>query len=118
MAKRETVVVVDFGGQYSQLIARRVRDLKVYSELIPCTTSAEKIKEIDPIGIIFTGGPLSTFDETALTIDPEVFNLGIPIFAICYGMQLTAQLLGGIGNHRFSFHRLHMQQFLYLLCLQ
>ncbi len=95
MAKRETVVVVDFGGQYSQLIARRVRDLKVYSELVPCTTSAEKIKEIDPIGIIFTGGPLSTFDETALTIDPEVFNLNIPIFAICYGMQLTAQMLGG-----------------------
>ena len=95
MAKRETVVVVDFGGQYSQLIARRVRDMKVYSELVPCTTSAEKIKEIDPIGIIFTGGPLSTFDETALTIDPEVFNLGIPIFAICYGMQLTAQLHGG-----------------------
>ena len=95
MAKRETVVVVDFGGQYSQLIARRVRDMKVYSELIPCTTSAEKIKEIDPIGIIFTGGPLSTFDETALTIDPEVFNLGIPIFAICYGMQLTAQMNGG-----------------------
>ncbi len=95
MAKRETIVVVDFGGQYSQLIARRVRDLKVYSELVPCTTSAEKIKEIDPIGIIFTGGPLSTFDETALTIDPEVFNLNIPIFAICYGMQLTAQMNGG-----------------------
>ena len=95
MAKRETVLVVDFGGQYSQLIARRVRDLKVYSELVPCTTSAEKIKEIDPIGIIFTGGPLSTFDETALTIDPEVFNLNIPIFAICYGMQLTAQMNGG-----------------------
>lgn len=95
MAKRETVVVVDFGGQYSQLIARRVRDLKVYSELVPCTTSAEKIKEINPIGIIFTGGPLSTFDDTALTIDPEVFNLNIPIFAICYGMQLTAQMLGG-----------------------
>lgn len=95
MAKRETVVVVDFGGQYSQLIARRVRDLKVYSELVPCTTSAEKIKEINPIGIIFTGGPLSTFDECALTIDPEIFNLNIPIFAICYGMQLTAQMLGG-----------------------
>ncbi len=95
MAKRETIVVVDFGGQYSQLIARRVRDMKVYSELIPCTTSAEKIKEIAPIGIIFTGGPLSTFDDCALTIDPEVFNLNIPIFAICYGMQLTAQMLGG-----------------------
>ena len=95
MANKETIVVVDFGGQYSQLIARRVRDLKVYSELVPCTVSAQKIKEINPIGIIFTGGPLSTFDECALTIDKEVFNLNIPIFAICYGMQLTAQMNGG-----------------------
>ena len=95
MKQRETIVVVDFGGQYSQLIARRVRDMNVYSELVPCTTSAEKIKDINPIGIIFTGGPLSTFDETALTIDKEVFNLNIPIFAICYGMQLTAQMNGG-----------------------
>ncbi len=95
MTYRETILVVDFGGQYSQLIARRVRDMKVYSELVPCTISAEKIKEKNPIGIIFTGGPLSTFDECALTIDKEVFNLNIPIFAICYGMQLTAQMLGG-----------------------
>ena len=95
MANKETIVVVDFGGQYSQLLARRVRDLKVYSELVPCTVSAQKIKEINPIGIIFTGGPLSTFDECALTIDKEVFNLNIPIFAICYGMQLTAQMNGG-----------------------
>lgn len=95
MKQRETIVVVDFGGQYSQLIARRVRDMKVYSELVPCTVSADKIKQINPIGIIFTGGPLSTFDETALTIDPKVFELNIPIFAICYGMQLTAQMHGG-----------------------
>ncbi|MBO5344865.1 MAG: glutamine-hydrolyzing GMP synthase, partial [Clostridia bacterium] len=95
MAKRETIVVVDFGGQYSQLIARRVRDMKVYSELVPCTTSAEKIKEINPIGIIFTGGPLSAFAEFAYKIDEKVFELGIPILGICYGMQITAHTLGG-----------------------
>ena len=95
MSKRETIVVVDFGGQYSQLIARRVRDMKVYSEIVPCTITIEKLKEIDPIGIIFTGGPNSTFDECALTVDKEIFELGIPIFAICYGMQLTAQMNGG-----------------------
>ncbi len=95
MTKRETIVVVDFGGQYSQLIARRVRDMKVYSELVPCTTSAEKIKEIDPIGIIFTGGPLSAFEDFAYKIDEKVFELGIPILGICYGMQITAQTLGG-----------------------
>lgn len=93
--KRETIVVVDFGGQYSQLIARRVRDMKVYSELVPCTTSAEKIKEINPIGIIFTGGPLSAFAEFAYKIDEKVFDLKIPILGICYGMQITAQTLGG-----------------------
>lgn len=95
MLKRETIVVVDFGGQYSQLIARRVRDMNVYSELVPCTTSAEKIKEIDPIGIIFTGGPLSAFAEFAYKIDEKVFELGIPILGICYGMQITAHTLGG-----------------------
>lgn len=95
MLKKETIVVVDFGGQYSQLIARRVRDMNVYSELVPCTTSAEKIKEIDPIGIIFTGGPLSAFAEFAYKIDEKVFELGIPILGICYGMQITAHTLGG-----------------------
>lgn len=93
--KRETIVVVDFGGQYSQLIARRVRDMKVYSELVPCTTTAEKIKEMNPIGIIFTGGPLSAFADFAYKIDENVFKLGIPILGICYGMQITAQTLGG-----------------------
>lgn len=95
MTKRETIVVVDFGGQYSQLIARRVRDMKVYSELVPCTTSAEKIKEKEPIGIIFTGGPLSAFEDFAYKIDEKVFDLNIPILGICYGMQITAQTLGG-----------------------
>jgi len=99
MAKRETVLVVDFGGQYNQLIARRVRDINVYSELVPCTISAEKIKEINPIGIIFTGGALSVFDQGALSIDDEIFNLNIPILGICYGMQLIAHKFGGKVAH-------------------
>lgn len=93
--KREVIVVVNFGGQYSQLIARRVRDMNVYSELVPYTISAEKIKELNPIGIIFTGGPLSAFSEVAYKIDENVFKLGVPILGICYGMQLTAHTLGG-----------------------
>ena len=79
MSKKQKIVVVDFGGQYNQLIARRVRDMSVYSELVPCTISAEKIKKMNPIGIIFTGGALSVFDQGALSIDEEIFKLGIPI---------------------------------------
>ena len=75
MSKREKIVVVDFGGQYNQLIARRVRDMNVYSELVPCTTTAEKIKKMNPIGIIFTGVALSVFDEGALTIDEKFLSL-------------------------------------------
>ena len=99
MSKKETIVVVDFGGQYNQLIARRVRDMNVYSELVPCTITAEKIKKLNPIGIIFTGGALSVFDEGALSIDQEIFELGIPILGICYGMQLTAHKFGGKVSH-------------------
>ena len=99
MSKRETIVVVDFGGQYNQLIARRVRDMNVYSELVPCTASVEKIKALDPIGIIFTGGPLSVFEDSAYSVDPKVFELGVPILGICYGMQLTAHLNGGKVSH-------------------
>ncbi|MBQ3213542.1 MAG: glutamine-hydrolyzing GMP synthase [Clostridia bacterium] len=95
MAEKETIVVVDFGSQTSQLIARRVRDINVYSELVPYTSSAEKIKSYNPIGIILTGGPLSTFENGSYKIDPEVYNLGVPVLGICYGMQLTAQTLGG-----------------------
>ena len=94
--KKETIVVVDFGSQTSQLIARRVRDMSVYSELVPYTATAEKIKSYNPIGIILTGGPLSTFEECSYTIDKEVYNLGVPVLGICYGMQLTAQTLGGV----------------------
>ena len=99
MSKKQKIVVVDFGGQYNQLIARRVRDMSVYSELVPCTISAEKIKKMNPIGIIFTGGALSVFDQGALSIDEEIFKLGIPILGICYGMQLLAHKFGGKVAH-------------------
>ncbi|TCS93317.1 glutamine-hydrolyzing GMP synthase [Hazenella coriacea] len=90
----ERVVVLDFGGQYNQLIARRIRDLGVFSELLPHHTSASKLKEINPKGIIFSGGPNSVYAEGAPHVDPEIFSLGIPILGICYGMQLIAHHFG------------------------
>lgn len=93
--KNQTVIVLDFGGQYNQLIARRVRDLGVYTELLPYSTEIEKIKEIDPIGIILTGGPNSVFTEDALVTDKALFGLGIPMLGICYGAQLLAFSTGG-----------------------
>ena len=92
---RDLVLVVDFGGQYNQLIARRVRECGVYCEIIPYTYSIEKIKEKNPKGIIFTGGPNSVYGENTPTLDKEIFNLNVPILGICYGDQLMAHLLGG-----------------------
>ena len=97
--ERQTVLVIDFGGQYNQLIVRRVRNLNVYAELLPATVTIERIKSINPIGIIFTGGPSSVFAEDSPKVDPEIFNLGIPVLGICYGMQLTAHMLGGSVGH-------------------
>ncbi|WP_059049712.1 glutamine-hydrolyzing GMP synthase [Paenibacillus senegalimassiliensis] len=91
----EMIVVLDFGGQYNQLIARRIRDLGVYSELLPYNTSVERLREISPKGIVFSGGPSSVYAEDAPRIDPGVYELGVPIFGICYGMQLMAHQLGG-----------------------
>ncbi|MBP2001729.1 GMP synthase (glutamine-hydrolyzing) [Paenibacillus shirakamiensis] len=91
----EIIVVLDFGGQYNQLIARRIRDLGVYSELLPYNTPVERLREIAPKGIVFSGGPTSVYAENAPHVDPEIFNLNIPIFGICYGMQLMAQQLNG-----------------------
>ena len=93
--QREKVLVLDFGGQYNQLIARRVREQNVYCDLVPCDMTIEKIKEYAPIGIIFTGGPNSVYDEGSPKVDPEIFDLGIPVLGICYGCQLTAHILGG-----------------------
>ncbi|MGN8889725.1 glutamine-hydrolyzing GMP synthase [Dysosmobacter sp. HCP28S3_G4] len=91
----QTVIVLDFGGQYNQLIARRVRECGVYCEVKPYTTSLDAIRAIDPIGIIFTGGPNSVYEETSPHVDPAIFELGIPILGICYGCQLIAHNLGG-----------------------
>lgn len=93
--KRETVVVLDFGGQYNQLIARRVRECNVYCEIYSYKTDIEKIKEINPKGIIFTGGPNSCYEPDAPTYTKEIFELGVPILGLCYGAQLMMHLLGG-----------------------
>ncbi len=91
----EMIVVLDFGGQYNQLIARRIRDLGVYSELHPHTTTAEDIKKMNPKGIIFSGGPNSVYAEGAPACDPAIFDLDIPVLGICYGMQLMSYHFGG-----------------------
>ena len=93
--EHQVVLVVDFGGQYNQLIVRRVRNLNVYAVMISSDTSIEKIKSYDPKGIIFTGGPSNVNDADAPKVNPEIFNLGVPVLGICYGMQLTAFMLGG-----------------------
>lgn len=93
--ERELVLVLDFGGQYNQLIARRVREAKVYSEMISYKTPVEKIKALKPKGIIFSGGPASVNLENAPIVDPQIYKLGIPILGICYGMQLMTVQLGG-----------------------
>ena len=91
----EMILVLDFGGQYNQLIARRVRENHVYCEVHPQSLSLEKIREMAPKGIILTGGPNSVYTEDAVTCRPEIFELGIPVLGICYGSQLMAHLLGG-----------------------
>lgn len=97
--QHERVLVLDFGGQYNQLIARRVRDLKVYCDLKPCDMTIEKIKAYNPIGIIFTGGPNSVYDQGSPRVPAEIFSLGIPVLGICYGAQLIPYLLGGKVEH-------------------
>ena len=93
--QHEIVLVVDFGGQYNQLIARRVREAHVYSEVVHNDITAEEVKKKNPKGIIFTGGPNSVYEENAPKVDPEIFNLGIPVLGICYGHQLIGYQLGG-----------------------
>ncbi|AWB43372.1 GMP synthase (glutamine-hydrolyzing) [Paenibacillus sp. CAA11] len=91
----EIIVVLDFGGQYNQLIARRIRDLGVYSELLPYNTPVERLREIAPKGIVFSGGPSSVYGEDAPHVDQAIYDIGVPIFGICYGMQLMAHQLNG-----------------------
>lgn len=92
---RDLVLVIDFGGQYNQLIARRVREFGVYCEIVPYNYGIEKIKDKNPKGIIFTGGPNSVYGEDTPQIEKEVFELGVPVLGICYGQQLMSHLLGG-----------------------
>ena len=91
----QKIVILDFGGQYTQLIARRVRECHVYSEVVPWSIAPDEIKARQPSGIILSGGPASVTDPDAPHCDPDVYNLGVPVLGICYGMQLTARLLGG-----------------------
>ena len=95
MKSKELILILDFGGQYNQLIARRVRECNVYSEVVPFNISLDKIKEKNPKGIIFTGGPASVYGEDSPKCADGIFELGIPILGICYGMQLMSHTLGG-----------------------
>lgn len=92
---RQMIVILDFGSQYSQLIARRIREIHVYSEILPYHTTTEQLRQLDPRGIIISGGPYSVYDQGALKCDPEIWNLGIPILGICYGMQLLVHHFNG-----------------------
>jgi len=110
-ASRQLVLILDFGSQYTQLIARRVRELNVYSEIHPFNLPLEEIRKKNPIGIVLSGGPSSVYDEGAPSITPEVFNLGVPVLGVCYGAQLVARLLGGrvaAASHR-EYGRAHVK---------
>ena len=95
MMSHQTVIVLDFGGQYNQLIARRVRECGVYCEVKPYTTPLEQLRAMEPIGFIFTGGPNSVYEAGAPKADPAIFELGVPVLGICYGCQFMAHALGG-----------------------
>jgi len=95
MDNKELVLILDFGGQYNQLIARRVREAKVYCEVVPYDISVEQVKAKNPKGIIFTGGPASVYEEGAPKCEKELFELGVPVLGICYGAQLMSYMLGG-----------------------
>jgi GMP synthase (glutamine-hydrolysing) len=92
---RQMIVILDFGSQYSELIARRIRETQVYSEVLSYRTSAEQLRQLDPKGIILSGGPSSVYDEGAPHCDPEIWDLNVPVLGVCYGMQLMVQQLGG-----------------------
>ena len=102
MKEQELIIILDFYGQYNQLIARRVRECNVFCEILPFNTPIEKIKEKNPKGIIFTGGPASVYLEDSPKCDEEIFNLGIPVLGICYGMQLMTYMLGGKVKRAFK----------------
>src|SRR5260370_22536544 len=94
-AEQGGVVVLDFGGQYTQLIARRIREQQVFSVVLPCTASLEEIRKFAPVGVVLSGGPNSVYDDKSPKCGAGVLQLGIPVLGICYGMQWIAHTLGG-----------------------
>src|SRR5262245_32281057 len=94
-AKFETILILDFGGQYTQLIGRRIREANVYTEIVPFNTPIEKIKSMRPKGLILGGRPASVYETDAPICDPGIFDLAVPVLGICYGMQLIGKELGG-----------------------
>src|SRR5271170_5002678 len=112
MIHDQFIPILDFGAQYAQLIARRVREAGVYSELVRPDLPADQIAKLNPKGIILSGGPASVYDTTAPRCDPRIFELGVPVLGICYGMQLGAQFLGGEvrpgASREFGRTRLHI----------
>lgn len=99
LPEQELVIVLDFGGQYSHLIARRIRELKIFCEMLPFSTPVAEIAAKKPKGIVFSGGPSSVYQGKAPTCDPAIYDIGVPVLGICYGMQLMTQQLGGIVSH-------------------
>src|SRR5271169_193088 len=95
VSTRQGIVVLDFGGQYTQLIARRIREQQVFSAILPCTASLDEIRAQEPVGIVLSGGPSSVYDKDAPVCDSKVLELGVPVLGICYGMQWLAHTLGG-----------------------
>lgn len=95
MSKKETIIIIDFGSQYTQLITRRVREENVYSEIFPNSISIDQVKQIKPAGIILSGGPMSVYDENSPSLDEKILKLGIPLLGICYGLQFIAKSFGG-----------------------
>ncbi len=95
MTERGGIVVLDFGGQYTQLIARRIREQRVFSSILPCTASLEEVRQLEPAGVILSGGPSSVYDAFAPACDARILDLGVPVLGICYGLQWIAHTLGG-----------------------
>src|SRR2546430_10378405 len=95
MTHSQSIPILDFGAQYAQLIARRVREQGVYSQLVRPDISVDQLRTMNPKGLILSGGPSSVYEPDAPKCDPKIFDLGVPILGICYGMQLGAQILGG-----------------------
>src|SRR5919197_983218 len=111
-AKHSKILILDFGSQYTQVIARRIRELQVYSEIVPFNISTREIVDLGPNGIILSGGPASVYDKGAPQIDKEIFSLGIPVLGICYGLMQMAHHLGGkvvfSGRREYGAGMLHI----------